>query len=78
MMGNCRLKPAERMAGAHCATAEATRRQVESTPMTGVSGRAVWTSLGRYLLAAMPTMMGARTTWMHETAMPVEIGEVSE
>ena len=37
--GSCRASPAERMAGAHCATAEATSRQVDTTPTTGVAGR---------------------------------------
>ena len=37
--GSCSASPAERMAGAHCATAEATSRQVDTTPTTGVAGR---------------------------------------
>lgn len=45
-----------------CATAEATKKHVASTPATGVTGRTALTAFGKNLLVIMPTTMGASTT----------------
>ena len=39
---------------ATCATAEATRRHVETTPTTGANGRIFSTKSGKYFLVAIP------------------------
>ena len=49
------------------ATALATKRQVETTPTTGVNGRIFFTKLGKNLLVVMPIAIGANTTFRKET-----------
>lgn len=51
-----------------CATAEATRKHVASTPTTGVTGSTAWTALGKNLFVIIPTTMGASTTYIQQTA----------
>ena len=62
----CNPIPALIMGAATCATALATRRQVETTPTTGAKGRMAFTSAGAYLLAVIPMAMGARTTYENQ------------
>lgn len=59
----CSPIPAFMIGSATCATALATRRQVETTPTTGAKGRIALTKFGKNLLAVIPIQMGARTTF---------------
>ena len=50
------------MGSATCPTAAATSKQVETMPITGVTGVIFFTTFGNLAFIVMPTKIGASTT----------------
>ena len=57
------------------ATADATRRHVETTPTTGANGKIFLTNPGKNLLVVIPIAIGAKTTY-HKNVIIVETKKI--